>query len=539
VTWAYRARTASKLTTRHVRSLMTRSILSNWFGLVVLAASTALLTPIMVYHVGAVNYGVWVLASSVLDYYGLLDLGMRSAMFRYVSLFRGGTLREEVDRTFSSALLLVTGTAALISVLAVAVACLLPRFITVPGTSPRMFSWLLLLLGMSVAIMFPTRMLATYISAHNRWDLYNAAGIANNVTRAVAIVVVLKLGYGILAMAIATVVVAFLSLGQHVVFLFIADPRVHVDVSLITTGRIRELFAFSTRSLLVSLGDYLRFYSDSAVIAAVLNVSLVTPFNVATRLIECFRSIVVAAGGPVFGAMTELDGGRRHEDLRDLLLRSTRFLALLSILGGVLLIVDGRALLRLWVGPGLVSAYPLVAVLAFAYMINLAQHPMLLIVIAKGRHGPLGWWSIAEGVVNIVLSIIWGMSHGLLGVAMGTIVPMLFVKIVIQPWYALKAAEMNAWEYLRKGLGRPLLVGLLFAVVAGRISVSPEPAAPLFAALVASQVMIFLAVTWFLGLTRRERLWMLEYGRKHLCWPLLGCAQELRPQRAEVVHGQE
>ena len=74
------------------------------------------------------------------------------------------------------------------------------------------------------------------------------------------------------------------------------------------------------------------------------------------------------------------------------------------------------------------------------------------------------------------------MSHGLLGVAMGTIVPMLVVKIIIQPWYALKAAEMNAWEYLRKGLGRPLLVGLLFVVVAEKISISAETTASLFAA---------------------------------------------------------
>ena len=128
---------------------MTRSILSNWVGLVVLAASTALLTPIMIHHLGTVDFGIWVLASSILDYYGLLDLGMRSAMFRYVALFRGGTRREEVDRTFSSALLLVTGTAVLICVLSVGVSWSLPRFITLHGTSPRVLSWLLLLLGIS------------------------------------------------------------------------------------------------------------------------------------------------------------------------------------------------------------------------------------------------------------------------------------------------------------------------------------------------------------------------------------------------------
>ena len=513
---------------------MTRSILSNWFGLLVLAGSTVLLTPFMIHHLGAVDYGVWVLAGSVLDYYGLLDLGMRSAMFRYVAMFRGSSGREEVDRTFSSALFLVTLTAALICLLSVGVACLLPRWMSLQGTSTTTFRALLLLLGLSVAVTFPTRMLGTYISAHQRWDLYNAAGIVAMITRAVAIVIVLTLGYGLLAIAIVTLVISLLSLGQHVVFVYMADARAHASVQLISGRRIRELFTFSLRSLLVSVGDYLRFYSDSAVIAAVLNVGLVTPFNVATRLIECFKSVVIAAGGPVLGTMTELDGGHRREDLRELLLRSTRLLGLLSILGGTLLLIDGRPLLRLWVGSDLVSAYPLVAVLAFGYTINLAQHPTLLLVIAKGRHGPLGWWTIAEGIANIALSVVWGRSHGLLGVAMGTIVPMLVVKVIIQPIYALKAAELTAWEYVSRGLGRPLLVGLIFVVVAGRLSVSSGATAPLFVATVALQVMIFLTATWFLGFTREERAWLWKAAHQRLSWPALRGSRTLSPESTKT-----
>jgi O-antigen/teichoic acid export membrane protein len=513
---------------------MTRSILSNWFGLVVLAASTGLLTPIMVHHLGAVDYGVWVLASSILDYYGLLDLGMRSAMFRYVSLFRGGSQREEVDRTFSSALLLVIGTAVLICLLSVGIAYLLPRFTHVEGITPRMFSWLLFLLGVSIAVMFPTRMLATYISAHNRWDLYNAAGIANTVTRAIILTVVLKLGYGILAVAIATVVVAFLSLGQHIIFLLIADPQAQPNFRLVTLRRIRELFGFSLRSLLVSLGDYLRFYSDSAVIAYVLGVGFVTPFNVATRLIECFKSVVVAAGGPVLGAMTELDGGRRQKELQALLLRSTRLLALLSILGGVLLVADSRMLLRLWVGQELESAYIIVAILALGYMVNLTQHAALLIVISKGQHGPLGWWTIAEGIANIVLSVIWGRSYGLLGIAVGTVVPMLVVKAVIQLRYALRAAELSAWEYLRGGLGRATVVGTLFFAVSEEIALGADPSFASFTGTVLVQLTVFLASTWLFGLTRMERQWLTGYARQHLRWPAVRRSHEFDPQSSKA-----
>jgi len=244
--------------------------------------------------------------------------------------------------------------------------------------------------------------------------------------------------------------------------------------------------------------------------------------------------VVIAAGGPVLGTMTELDGAARQKDLRKMLLRSTRLLALLSVLGGVLLLVDGRALLQVWVGKELVSAYPILAVLTVGYIINMAQHPTLLVIIAKGQHGPLGWWSIAEGVANIGLSIVWGMSHGLLGIAVATIVPMLVLKIFIQPWYALNAVGMSAWEYLLGGLARPLLVGLLFAGVIGKISINTETTIPLFAATVGFQVITFVAVAWLIGLTSTERQWVWEYARQHLGSPVLGQVVGLSPEPTKV-----
>ena len=489
---------------------MTRSIFSNWFGLVVMAVSTAVLTPVMIHHLGAVDYGVWILANSVLDYYGLLDIGMRAAMFRYVGVFRGSSAREEVDRTFSSALFIVFLTAICIFALTIGLSLYLPHVLELQGTSPTYLRWLLMLLGTSVGITIPMRMLATYISAHQRWDLFNAAGILATLVRTAAIVLVLETGFGLLAVAVITLVIAILSFAQHVFFVRLADPGVHVAFHLISMKRIKQLFGFSVKSLLVSVGDYLRFYSDSIVIASFLSISLVTPFNVATRLIECFKSVVIAAGGPVLGTMTELDGSRRHVEQTQLLLRSTRLLALLSILGGVLLLVDGRTLLRLWIGPDISSAYPILAVLAAGYIVNLALHPLLLVVIAKGRHGGLGAWTVAEGVVNIGLSVLWGRLYGLMGIALGTVIPMLFIKLFVQPYYALKCVGLSANLFARKALVRPLIVAPLFFMTAAGMAWLMQPEFLLFVLLVLAQVMAFLLITWFLGLEKDERHWLVQ-----------------------------
>jgi len=505
---------------------MTRSIFSNWFGLAALAVCTAVLTPVMIAHLGALDYGVWVLLGSVLDYYGLLDIGMRGAMFRYIGTFRGSEAREEIDRTFSSSLLIVVATALVVGVLSVVVAIVLPHSLPLKGHSVAVYRELLLLLGFSVAITFPVRMLATYLSAHQRWDLFNAAGTASIVMRAIAIIGVLKLGYGIVAVAVCTLVVSLISLAQHIALVRYADPEVRISLSLISRKRMGQMLGFSLRSLLVSIGDSLRFSSDAAVITAVMNVALVTPFSVATRLIECFKSVVIAAGGPVLGLMTELEGKKEGEESRQLLLRSTRMLGFLSVLGGVLLVVDGRALLRMWIGSELKLAYPVLIILAVGYTVNLAMHPLLLIVIAKSKHGALGAWTIAEGLLNIGLSIVWGRKYGLIGIALGTIVPMLMVKLIVQPYYALRAAEMTPWTYVSNGLARPLLITPLFAFSAASIVRYASLSFASFVATVLVQLAIFLLMTWVLGLSGGEREALRNHAHRYLGHTFLGVTSQ-------------
>jgi hypothetical protein len=48
------------------------------------------------------------------------------------------------------------------------------------------------------------------------------------------------------------------------------------------------------------------------------------------------------------------------------------------------------------------------------------------------------------------------------------------------------------------------------------------------------QIIIFLASSWFLGLTATERQWLMAYARQHLGWPVLHRAPALRPQSTEA-----
>jgi hypothetical protein len=56
-------------------------------------------------------------------------------------------------------------------------------------------------------------------------------------------------------------------------------------------------------------------------------------------------------------------------------------------------------------------------------------------------------WNSVEGAANLVLSVILASRYGIVGVAMGTFVPLVFSKLLIQPIYVCRIAGIPYWEY--------------------------------------------------------------------------------------------
>ena len=61
---------------------MLQNTISNWIGLVVVGLVSFALTPLLLHALGTVNFGIWIVVGSFVDYSGLLDFGIRTAFFR-------------------------------------------------------------------------------------------------------------------------------------------------------------------------------------------------------------------------------------------------------------------------------------------------------------------------------------------------------------------------------------------------------------------------------------------------------------------------
>lgn len=487
---------------------MLKNILSNWVGIVILGVIGIVLTPIMVHGLGNLYYGMWILAASIGDYSGLLDLGMRTTIFRFVAYYRGGNQRSALDQAFATGLAIST-LAMLASLVAVFILSLvLPPFFHFTGENRRVFAILIILLGSHVAVAFPTQFLSSYLRGLERFDYYNLGLVVAGLLRGIVLIALIKMGFGIVPVGVAAVTVGVISLGFHWILIKKADPELRVEAGHLTWVKTKEMLNYGFYSFVTNSGEMLRYYTDSIVIGRVLNVAMITPFGIATRLIDYFKTVSGGVSGPIMVRLSELSGAGHEESSRREFLRFTRFSMLICFFVGGLLILDGRLVVQIWMGNGFSESYPIMVVLTVAYIVTFGQVPCQLIVFARGKHHrAISWWTLAEGVANLVLSIYWARTMGLVGVALGTAVPLMLSKLFIQPWYALRDLGIRAWDYVLHGLARATGVGGIFLAVgwflADRIAVPVNLLG--LVAICSLQSLVFVALVYLLGLHAEDR----------------------------------
>jgi O-antigen/teichoic acid export membrane protein len=485
---------------------MLRNILSNWFAQVTLGLITFFLTPFMIRHLGDFQFGLYSLAFSLIGYSSLLELGIRSTLQRFVGRFKGLSDQESVNRTFTTALVLTITVGAVASALCITAAFLLPGFFKLHGEQRHLFTWLMILLGLNIAFLLPSLLLATYLSGLQRFDLYQLTVILKEVLRAFLIVLVLLLGWDVVAIGVVILLSTLAAIPFTWWLLRRTDPRVRVSLRLASWKHARELLGFSFWMFANNCGEFLRDGTYPIVIARVLGTSLITPFIVASRLVQYFRPPIVGMVGPLLPRMSGLHGQLRHQEIRDLFLRSTKLTALLTLMIGSLLVLDGRVILRLWVGQRFVSSYSLLVILTVGALCALAQLASPQLLIAMGRHRAFGIWTLGEGLANLALSIYWARRFGLAGVALGTMVPLLAVKLTLQPWYTLRVAGISWRDYMAKAMGAPLLTCALFLGIGWLCNAAfPGQSLVFLIGTVAWQIPVFAALAYWIGLTAADR----------------------------------
>jgi O-antigen/teichoic acid export membrane protein len=413
------------------------------------------LTPLIIRHVGRAGYGIWTLVGSFLGYYGLLNIGVESAMTRYVSRYAGQEDQDAMNRAVSTAMAMFCCTGILALGLSILLAHPLARFFEVSPDHVKSFRHVVMLLGLATAISFPGGVLTGVLVAHERFVLANGVHIGAATLRAGTIVILLLRGFGLQGVAIATVVSQATGLLVNAIVVKGCAPNLRIHHSLAKLGLLGMLLSYGGAATVIRVADIMRVNLDSVVIGKWVGLSAVGVYGIAV-LIKRYAFRVVTQGmrvlGPRFAA---LDGAGEHEKARILLQKALAIAGFLSFGGGLIVLSFGGHFIRLWVGEGFEEGVVVLRILAVCTAVAVAQNPAVVFLYSLNRHYWYAAVTMSEAIANVALSITLVFKYGIVGVALGTMIPMLFVKVLIMPLYVSRIAGLSVTAYVR-----PLLPSL-------------------------------------------------------------------------------
>lgn len=473
------------------------------------------LMPFTMHHLGTAQYGLWMLATSMTAYLQLLDLGYGNGLVRQVTQADARGDEEGMNAVLSTFLVvyLVIGMVALGAV-AVLASVALPRFPNLSFEEVRTAQVVLVIVGLRAAIAFPMSVFGSVTTARQRFALTGSIAIGVALLQGAATYLVLRSGYGLIALVGTTTAIAIASYAAYIAAAFATFPGMRLSVSRFSFRQAREVTTFSLYLFLISLAVQFGYNIDNLIIAAFAGTSAVAVYAVAFRLADYQRQLCNQFNGLLFPVVVRLSAADEVGALRATLVDGTR-IALGLIIGVTLcLVAFGDRVVRLWMGDGFSESLPALYALAAAGVVLVAAGPLGNLLLARGRHRLVAFSCLGEAALNVLLSIWWVQQYGIVGAAAGTAVSVTMSNVLVQMPAACRLLAIPVRSFLRQ-VSTPSLIAIVPGLgTAWLLRAAGDPSSLVDVIGAGALVGLVYAATFIgLGLQRGDRLRYLGRAR--------------------------
>ncbi|MDP1625093.1 MAG: oligosaccharide flippase family protein [bacterium] len=389
-----------------------------------------IITPIIVFRLGIKEYGIFLFVSSIISLLGVLDLGLGTAITKYVSHHHGRNDAQAMRSLIysSNTFFLIVGIVGygLMAMTAIYGPEILPsRF-----DAYKDYSMLFAIAG---GIFFFNTMSLPYnaiLQGMQRFDLTNKINIVLGTLGGLTMLMVVLSGMGLteifflqLTLAVIMAVVSFI-------------------VAKTVVGDINYRFWWDKTQLVPSLnfGLYVSAGAMATSIAASLN-RIVIPFfvgpsnltyyNMPNSITSKIPGLAGTVGSTIFPTTSELHGANASERIVRLYVRSMRLISVVSAAIAITCIAFAYELLFHWLNQDFADrASNILIISAIASFVLALYSPLYNFLLGLGKIRFITAFSIAICVLNILLLFIFLPLYGIIGVAWAqlfSLAPMLYM----------------------------------------------------------------------------------------------------------------
>ncbi|MCA9054502.1 MAG: oligosaccharide flippase family protein, partial [Planctomycetaceae bacterium] len=380
---------------------------------------------------------------------GLLYMGFGAAVCRYSSRYYSLQDWPGLNRILSS-IFTVYAFNSLIALAASGLAAFAAPWISDwEGQSIAEVRQVMLILGLNAAVSLWGSVFGGLLIGMQRFDIHRGVMISSTLVRFGLIVAGLRFAPSLWVMASVFLTVTVLENVVYYVMCRRLAPQLDISWRHVSRDALRECYGFTAFNALGMVSDYLISLTDTVVIGCMLGTAATVPYYIALRLAQMIKAPLEQVAEVLIPKAGELQAREQDQKLQRLVVQATG-VSLLLIAGFTIGAgYFGDRLLTTWLGGGNEESLPILMVLLAAQFVVLPLRVPKMVLLGLGDIRTPALFDVTQAVANLALSLILVRYWGVLGVAVGTLIPALVCELGLLLPYASRKLHLGA---------RPLLV---------------------------------------------------------------------------------
>jgi len=452
---------------------------ANLVGSGIVAVLAVVMTPFLLEHLGAAEYGVWILALTLtytVGYAAIADLGMQQALVRMVADRYALDAHDEIDRLVSTTVAAFAVLGVLGALGLVALADAFTHWFGVDETLSSATQLAFVLIGVQLAVDLVTGAFRSVLEGAQRFGALRFVEIGPRLAWAVLAVPVVLAGHGVVALAAISLGVAVVMAAISVRLAQRACPGLRLSWRLVDGNTAMAIGREATGFLTLRVSSIVYSQMDRVIVGLMLGAAAVAHYEVAYKLHAVAAMVLALAPSALMPAASYLGARGDTQRQRVLYVRGTRLAVAATAAVTLSAIIFTRPLLIAWVGEGYAGLAGTTR-LYLVYPILVSIHVIgLTMLVGLGRLRQVAALSMASVAVNLVLSVVLVGRLGLIGVVWGTTIGYLVLWV---PYLRIITRELGVRtrEFLPTVI-RPVVPGVVAQVGVGLVMLQALPAAP-------------------------------------------------------------
>jgi O-antigen/teichoic acid export membrane protein len=419
--------------------------------------------PFIISHIGATRFGIYSLAYSLVNFLGLLDLGVATSITKSVAEHNAKGEKKELCELLSTMFFFYLALGVLISSILFVMGTFFLDSFKIPPSSFVEAKSVVYILAVTALFNWPLSVFQSTLAGLQRYDLTARLGMVSSFMSQFSNFLLLTFGFGLVHIVVSEAMLSVAGLMLLLVIAYRVLGYFPVSPKYFSGSTAKSLISFSSQVFILQVANQISYRVDTIVLGVFKPVAAITTYEAANKFQGFCSRINYISSSAIMPAASELSATSETDTLQKLYLKGGKFSAGLTLSVAIPLFFLAKPLLIRWLGPDFVDATVATQVFVFVWFVNAAMGLNSTVMVGVGKVKLLALSVLSKSLLNLALSIILVQKYGVLGVVSATVTAeLIFIPIIMR--HSLKVLKISLRRYVAELIIKPYVPAIVTSI---------------------------------------------------------------------------